>query len=476
MSPVKSANLKALAVIILVVCFIALYNVSSVNVALPAFMAHFGVSIGTVQWLMIGYSLTMGVISPMAGYFAKRFGLRRYFLVSLAGFVVLAFLSGVVSSIYMMIFIRMLQGFVGAALIPVSMILIFNYVPRARQPLFLTLQSMSLSLGPAIGPLLAGLLIQFVHWRWMFWVNVPVGLLAMVLVMRALPKEAGADAHAPDLPSLVSCTIGCFLILFSFSMAEYWGLLSTRVLGMLVVGSVLTAYFVRRQGHLHLPMLDFSVLRYRAFSITLLINCLLSMAICVGPFLFAIYLQSVRGYSPLGFGLLLLIPAIFSMSGAPIAQWLYARTTTRNITMLGLLCLVIGGMALSFIRVDSAMVFVMGALCVRYFGIGLLGMPLTDYGMKILPPALKNDGSTLLNWAKLMSNSLALSVFTLVYTLIEWDALTKMTSKAAAVAGVNAVFFWSGLLLVIGMILTARLRPIDESTLPKTDDAFEMSS
>ena len=454
----SKSNDMMLIWMIVIACFMALYNSTAMNAGLPMFIKIFDASVTEVQWIMIGYTVIMGVASPLASWFVHRFTLRNYFVYSMAIFAVLSLASGLSTNVYFLIIARAIQGVAGAALIPVTMIAIYRFVNRGKQPFFLTIQNMSLSLGPAIGPVIAGILLVYVSWRWLFWINVPLSLIAIYLGLRVLPKEETSHVEKLDSISLVTIVIGCLLVLLAFSLGSDYGLLSPIILGMIIVGSALCGYFTYRQGHLKEPILSFKPLRYREFAMSLVVNTLLSMALCLAPFVLAIYLQTVRGYSAFDYGVLLLIPAVFSIGGAPLSQRLYGRLGSKTLIGLGLLFLTVGSFLLGLSSKETSVVLFITFLCLRYLGIGLMGMPVTDHGMRALPKELQDDGSTLINWLKLMASSLSFSVFTMVYTMVSSNVAVAGNEIDAMVRGVDMVFFSSGTILAFGLILTAMLK------------------
>lgn len=454
----SKSNDMMLIWMIVIACFMALYNSTAMNAGLPMFIEIFDASVTEVQWIMIGYTVIMGVSSPLASWFVHRFTLRNYFVYSMVVFAVLSLASGLSTNVYFLIVARAIQGVAGAALIPVTMIAIYRFVSRAKQPLFLTIQNMSLSLGPAIGPVIAGILLVYASWRWLFWINVPLSVIAIYLGLCVLPKEKPTHVDKLDSISLITIVIGCLLVLLAFSLGSDYGLLSPIILAMIIVGSMLCGYFIYRQGHLKEPILSFKPLKYREFSMSLVVNTLLSMALCLAPFVLAIYLQTARGYSAFDYGLLLLIPAIFSIGGAPVSQRLYGRLSSKTLVGIGLLCLTIGSFLLGTSTRETSVVIFIAFLCLRYLGIGLMGMPVTDHGMRALPKELQDDGSTLINWLKLMASSLSLSVFTMVYTMVASDVATAGNAIDAMVRGVDWVFISSGAMLAIGLVVTAMLK------------------
>ncbi len=438
--------------------FLSLYNSVAMNIAIPTFLRVFETDLATVQWIMIGYSLMMGVMSPTAGYFTDKISCRNLFAYSMVGFAVMALVSGFCSNIYIMIVVRLLQGALAAFIVPCSMTIIYQFVPHKKRATFLTLQGMAMSMGPAIGPVISGMLLTYVNWQMMFWLNVPIALFAAWAIYHSVPYEVIATEEKLDYPGFACIIIGTVLFLLSFNMAGAWGFTSPAFWAMLLTGIVLIVLFVKRCMNSTHPILNFEVLKNNEFTITVIINSCISMALCLVPFVLAIYFQNILGYSPMFSGVILLVPAIFSIGGAPVAQWLYARMDSKKIIIAAMLFLTLGSLMLGRITLETSLLFVVAWLCFRYFGIGLSGMPITDYGMSALPRSLSNHGSALINWFKMMANSLSLSVFTMVLELRTEVYGQTMDIMNAQMYAIDDIFIYSGLILAVCVILSLFLK------------------
>ncbi|MBQ2003921.1 MAG: DHA2 family efflux MFS transporter permease subunit [Peptococcaceae bacterium] len=438
--------------------FLSLYNSVAMNIAIPTFLRVFDTDLATIQWIMIGYSLMMGVMSPTAGYFTDKISCRNLFAYSMVGFAVMALLSGFCNNIYVMIGVRVLQGALAAFIVPCSMTIIYQFVPYNQRATFLTLQGMAMSMGPAIGPVISGMLLTYVNWQMMFWLNVPIALFAAWAIYRSVPYEVVKTEEKLDYLGFACIITGTVLFLLSFNMAGNWGFTSPGFWAMLLVGLLLIAVFIRRCMHSSHPILNFGVLKNQEFTITVIINSCISMALCLVPFVLAIYFQDILGYTPMFSGVILLIPAVFSIGGAPIAQWLYARIDSKKIILAAMLFLTVGSLMLGKITLETSLLFVVAWLCFRYFGIGLSGMPITDYGMSALPRELSNHGSALINWFKMMANSLSLSVFTMVLGMRTAFYSQSMDDVLAQMKAIDDIFVYSGLILAVCVILSLFLK------------------
>ncbi len=320
--------------------FLSLYNSVALNIAVPTFVKLFDTDLGMVQWIMISYTLMIGVLSPTAGYFADKFSCRNLFSFSMLGFALVALLSGFCSNIYQMIVIRLIQGALAAFIVPCSMMIIYQFVPFQQRASFLTLQSVAMSSGPAVGPVFSGMLLTFFNWHWVFWVNVPIALFTAWAVYRSVPYEVHSSEEKLDYLGFCYVILGTVLFLLSFNQVSSWGFGSPAVWGMMGSGLILIGLFVRRCMQSVQPVLNFRVLGNKDFSLALLINSCISMALCLVPFVLAIYFQDIHGYTPMMSGIILLIPAIFSIGGGPVAQWLYSRVDSKKIILVAMLLLV----------------------------------------------------------------------------------------------------------------------------------------
>ena len=443
----KGNHLMLIAAIVLA-GFLSLYNSVAMNVAIPTFVRVFDTDLDMVQWIMISYTLMMGVLSPTAGYFSDKFSCRNLFTASMLGFGLVALISGFCTNIYVMIAIRFLQGALAAFIVPCSMIIIYQFTPFRQRSKFLTLQTVSMSMGPAVGPVISGVLLTHVSWQSVFWINVPIALFAAFAIFKAVPFEKSDSKEKLDYLGFIYVIFGTMLFLFSFNQASSYGFASPVFWGLLAVGSVLIALFVRRCLKSADPILNFRVLNNKDFSISLLVNSCISMALCLVPFVLAIYFQDIKGYSPFFSGVILLIPAVFSISGGPIAQYLYSRIDSKKIILAAMFFLSFGSIMLSGTTLESTLFFVIFWLCFRYLGIGLSSMPITDYGMSSVSRELSGHGSSLINWFKMMSTSLSLSIFTMVLSMRTAIYAKSMDLLEAQMQAIDDVFLYSAFILM----------------------------
>lgn len=447
-----------LAVAIVLSGFLTLYNSVALNLALPAFQAQFDCSLVLVQWIMIGYTLAMGVLSPTAGYFADRYSCKVLYSGAMAAFGVMAVLAGLSQNIGQIIVIRLLQGACAAFMVPCALMVIYQFLPKSKRATYLSLQSMSLALGPAIGPVLAGFLLDVGHWSWLLYLNVPLAAITAGIIWWALPLEKAANKAPFDWFGLGLVIVGTVLIMISFNLAGFFGFDSWIFWLTLIIGVVSMVLFVKRELKSRWPILNFSVLKYPAYAFCLGINSFVSMALCLAPFVLSIYFQSVLGISPWVSGLLLLVPSLVAMAMFPLAQWIYGRTTGKVLIVASCLLIAVGNGFLGRLTMETGMVYVLFWLCIRYSGIGLSGMPITDFGMRSLPEELTGHGSSFLNWCKMIATSMSLCIFTLILSSRTISYAVIHEPLQAELMAINDVFGYSTLLMLVAVLLGLKLK------------------
>ena len=286
----------------------------------------------------------------------------------------------------------------------------------------------------------------------------PLALFTAWAVYKGVPYEVRDTGKKLDYLSFVYVIFGSVLFLLSFNQMETWGVTSPGVWLMLASGAFLVALFVRRCLQSSHPVLNFRVLCVKDFTMALIINSCISMALCLVPFVLAIYFQDILGYTPMMYGLILLIPAIFSIAGGPVAQWLYQRIDSRIIILTAMMLLAGGSLMLSRTTLATGLGVVIFWLCFRYLGIGLSSMPITDYGMSSLSREEAGHGTSIINWFKMMATSLSLSIFTMVLNLRIAHYGETMDLMNAQMHGICDVFFYSGLILVFNIVMTLTLK------------------
>lgn len=402
------------AMVVIIGVFMAILDSTIVNIAIPRLQTAFGADLHSVQWVLTGYILAQGVATPTVAFFADRLGTKRLYIIALAAFTAGSALCGLAWSLPILIFFRVVQGVGGAALFPLSLTLIFREFPPQERGAAMGLFGVPALLAPALGPTLGGYIVTYAGWQLIFYINVPIGILAVILSMLLLRNYHDQVRSSFDIPGFIFSTIGLASVLYGLSEASTDGWSSTTVVGFLTAGVLALAIFVaveifiiRRGGQ---PLLDLRVFLDRNFSTSSVANVFVVFALYGGLFLLPIYLQDVRGLSAFQAGLILLPQAFASMVSVVIGGWLVDRIGVRAVVIPGLFILALANWQLSSISLDLPYQQLQVILILRGFSLGLVGQPLILAALATIRPHLLTQASSLSTVVRAVASSLGIAV------------------------------------------------------------------
>lgn len=409
------------ALVVVIGVFMSILDQTIVNIAIPSLQTAFGADIHSVQWVLTAYILTQGVFTPTAGYFADTLGTKRFYIISLIAFTVGSALCGLAWNLPALIFFRILQGAGGASLFPLSITMLFREFPPQERGLASGFFGIPALLAPAIGPTLGGYLVTYAGWQAIFYINVPIGIAAVILVSIFIRETPIVANQRFDFLGFFFAAIGLATLLYGLSDASTDGWGSIKVIGFLAVGAIFIAIFiateliiVSREGQ---PLLDLRLFRNGPFRNSIIASVFVIFSLFGGVFLFPVYLQSLRGQSAFAAGLLLLPQALASMVSVLVGGRLVDRIGVRAVMIPGLLVLAYATWQLSFITIYSPYWWLQTMLIIRGFGLGLCIQPLTVAGLSEIPGRQLAQASSLNTVARAVSSSLGIAVLaTLVQT------------------------------------------------------------
>ncbi len=409
------------AMVVIIGVFMSILDSTIVNIAIPRLQTAFGADLHSVQWVLTAYILTLGVVTPTTAFFADRFGLKRFYLFSLAAFTLGSALCGLAWSLPVLIAFRILQGIGGASLFPLSLTLLFREFPPEERGTSMGFFGIPALLAPALGPTLGGYLVTTADWQVIFFINVPIGIIAIILAILLLHDYPHEARTRFDVPGFIFATLGLASLLYALSDASTDGWGSTTVLGFLFAGLSALCVFVvvelqiaRRGGQ---PLLDLRVFANGPFAISTLTNLFVIFALYGGLFLLPVYLQNLRGLSAFQAGLLLFPQALASMISVLVGGRLVDRIGVRLVVIPGLLVLAFANWQLSFLTLTSPYGWIQAMIILRGFALGLVGQPLIVSALSEIRPRQLTQASSLSTVARSVSSSLGIAVLaTLVQT------------------------------------------------------------
>lgn len=396
--------------------FMGILDASIVNVALPRIMAIFNSSFDEIQWVMTIYLLVGGVVIPITGYLGDRYGYKLIYILALAFFTVSSGFCGFSWNTDSLVVARGFQAIGGGMVIPLSMAIIYKIVPREKIGMALGIWGLTMTVAPAIGPTLGGYLVDNFSWRLIFYINLPVGIIAVYLSYLFVPETERQEGLTFDYPGFILCGIGCFCVLLGLSEgpSEGWG--SQYIVTLFTVALFSLALFAVWELIVPQPMLDIRLLRNGIFAVSILATCLISITMFATVFLVPIFAQSVQGYTPMQTGLIIMPMALISGFIMPISGRLFDKVGATPLAAFGLILLIWTTYELGQLDVNSSIRELQSWLVLRGVGLGLTMMPVMTAGMNAVPHMMVGRASAISNVFRQISASFGIAVLTYVMT------------------------------------------------------------
>ncbi|GCE26328.1 MFS transporter [Dictyobacter alpinus] len=400
--------------------FMSILDSTIVNIAIPRLQSAFGSDLNSVQWVLTGYTLAQGVATPLTAFLSERLGIKRFYMLSLAGFTIGSALCGIAWSLPVLIVFRLIQGMTGAFLSPLAITLIYREFAPAERGTAMGVLGIPILLAPAFGPTLGGYIVTFAGWQLIFYINLPLGIIGLILAAIFI-REARAEARTSfDIPGFLLSASGLGLLLYGLSSASTDGWTSGTVLSCLIAGAILLTTFIfvelDRARHEKQPLLDIRVFGNRSFSTSSFASILVTFTLFGGLFLVPVYLQNLRQLSAFQAGLLLLPQAFASMFAVVIGGRLVDRFGVRAVVIPGLILTAISMWRFTFLDLYIPYTSFQWLLILRGFGIGLCLQPLMVSALAEIQPRMLAQATAVSTTLRFVGSSLAVAI---VATLVQ---------------------------------------------------------
>ncbi|WP_426567147.1 DHA2 family efflux MFS transporter permease subunit [Angustibacter sp. McL0619] len=478
---IDGAVLKVAGVVVLG-AIMSIIDITVVNVALRTFQVEFAkngqpLAYSAVAWTVTAYTLALATVIPMSGWAADRFGTKRLYMLAITLFTLGSILCATAPSIGFLIAFRVLQGLGGGMLMPVGMTIMTRAAGPARMGRLMAILGVPMLLGPIFGPILGGWLIDNFSWHWIFLINVPIGLVALIYSRFALEKDNPVPSETFDFVGMLMMSPGLALFLFGISsIPGEGGIGHPKVLIPALIGLVLMVSFVFYSFKPKHPLLDLRLFKNRNLSVSLITMFIFAAAFFGGLLLIPQFLQQVQGESPLSAGWLVAPQGIGAMVTMPIAGALTDRYPVGRIVPFGLVGIIIGMFSLTQITAESShWGFLIPVLFVMGLGMGATMMPIMTSALKTLKHHEVARGSTLLNINQQISSSIGVAIFSVVLTNALLDnvpASPALAPQAAAAAFSHT--FWVAAWLVTLTLIPAYFLPRKREESKLLEDADDV--
>lgn len=402
--------------VMLIGAFVAFLNQTLINVALPQMMDRFHISAATADWLTTIFLLVNGIVIPITAYLMERFTTRQLYLSAMGLFTLGTLVCGLAPNFTVILVGRVIQAAGAGVLFPVITNLIFTLFPQDKRGWAMGLLGVAMNFAPAVGPTLSGWIVQSYSWRVLFFIVFPIALIDLLLA--AFLAKNVTDTSRPRLDGLgvVLSTVGFGGVLYGFTIAGENGWGSSDVTWSLIVGFVVLILFVWRQLSVRHAILEFRIFRYKMFTLTTIINVIVTMSLYSGVILMPIYMQNVRGFSPLLSGLMLLPGGIVMGLMSPITGILFDKMGAKWLAVVGLLITVFTTYALTRLHTNTTFAYVTWVYTARMFGMSILMMPIFTAGLNELAMTLNRYGTAMVNTLRMIAGALGMAFFVSIMT------------------------------------------------------------
>jgi EmrB/QacA subfamily drug resistance transporter len=433
------AQVWRISAVVILGSIMSILDTTIVNVALDTLHTDLHSSIANIQWVVTGYMLSLAAVIPITGWAARRFGAKRVYLVSLVLFTAGSALCGLAASATQLIIFRVLQGVGGGMIMPIGQLMMAEAAGPKRMGRVMSIMSVPIMLAPILGPTIGGLILDSVSWRWIFYVNLPVGVVAVIAAWRILPTVKRERTEPLDYLGLVLMAGGFPLIIYGLAeIGVTGGFTSLKVVAPLILGVLLVLIFVWHALRVRYPLLNVRLYKRPTFSTASIAMVALAAALFGGMILLPLYWQGVRHYSVLDTGLLTAPQGLGAAMVMPIAGKLTDRIGGGPLTLLGAVLTTVATIPFALIGAHTSVLFLSFAMLFRGFGIGFAFMPAMSAAFASLDRSELPDATPQLNVLQRVGGSVGTAVLAVVLQRALIGAHTP--SQAASAYGTA---FWA---------------------------------
>jgi EmrB/QacA subfamily drug resistance transporter len=451
----------SVSIVFVAAMFMSIMDSTIVNVALPSLARQLAVPNASIDAVVVGYLVSLAVVIPASGWLGDRFGTKRVFLVALALFSITSALCGIAGSFGMLVIFRILQGAAGGALTPVGTAILYRTFPPEQRVQVSRILIFPTVLAPALGPVLGGFLVDSLSWRWVFFVNVPVGIAACIFGLIFLYEHSEPGAGRFDLAGFFLAGIGLALIMYALSEGPTYGWGSIDVFGSMIVGVIVLAAFVIIELRKREPMIDLRLFGDRLFRSTNLVSMFASAGFLGILFVAPLFLQEARGVSALTSGLTTFPEALGVVTSTQIVARLYPNVGPRRLIAFGLtgvtilmtlLCLMGNDTSLWLMRV---LMFFIGA------GMAYSFLPVQAAAFATISGAATGRASAIYNAQRQLGAALGVAIIGSVLSFVGPVYRTSTGTVLPNLTAYHVAFLASAALALIGACIALTVHDRD---------------
>ena len=448
---ISNQTRKLLLIVMIAGCFLSTLNQTLLNVALSDLMIIFHVTPTTIQWLATGFMLVNGVLVPITAYLMKRFSTRQLFISSMLFLLVGSIIAASAMNFSVLLAGRMIQAVGAGIIIPLMMTVIVFLYPMEERGAVMGKVGFAIIFAPAIAPTIAGFIVEYMSWRWLFIGLIPFVVIIILLAYKYLLNVAEGAKVKLDGLSVIYSTIGFGFLLFGFSSAGSRGWGDWLVLTTIILGLVVTIAFCQRQLSSKDPLLNLSVFKYKMFSMTTIVNIAITILMYADLILLPMYLQDGRGFTAFEAGLLLLPGAIINAMLSPVTGKLFDKYGAKPLFIIGMTFIALSMWAVIDLSSSTSYGYILVRTIILRIGLSFITMPLNTAALNALPKELASHGSAVNNTIRQLAGAIGTAVIVTIYSI----QLTKASvgSNEGYVTAANTTYFFMLVVAIIAFII-----------------------
>lgn len=446
--------------VVMIGASLSFLDTTIVNVAVRTLSVELHAGLGAVQWVVTAYLLALAAVIPLTGWAARRYGAARLYVAALTVFTVGSVMCACSHSVGMLVVSRAIQGIGGGAIMPIGTMIWTAQSSKAQMGRVMGLIAIPIILAPTLGPTIGGLLIRYINWQAIFWLNIPFGVLGIGLALRLLPQDKGSKAGRLDLAGLILSSTGVVGIIYGLAAFGAAGQ-TTTVLVSLVIGLVALACFVAHALQAKQPLLDLKIYNNRLFTAAAVATFALGAANYGGMILMPLYLQTVRGEGVIVAGLLVAPTGLGALLASPFIDRYKAGITA----FAGAVILAISTIPFVFLTATTPYAVLCLLMVVRGIGFGLSIIPAMTAAYQAIASKKIADATPQLNVLQRVGGAIGTTVLTVILD----DQLRHYTTPAGQADGFGNTFLWVLVITISAAIPTLVLAYTERQARRRTD-------
>ncbi|HEU0073516.1 MAG TPA: MDR family MFS transporter [Dehalococcoidia bacterium] len=435
--------------------FMDLLDMTIITVAVPTLATEFSASTTTIEWVVTGYLLSLAVFIPISGWLGDRFGTKRTFMTALSIFLAGSVLCGLAWDIDSLIAFRVVQGIGGGMLTPVGMAMLFRAFPPAERAAASAVLAIPITVAPALGPLLGGYLVDYQDWRWIFFINIPVGVVSLLAAGLLLREEVQGAPGKLDVPGFALSAAGLVAVVYGLAEAGQHGFDDGRVVLFGLAGLALLGAFTLVELRTAEPMIDVRLLSDKLFGASNFVMFVGNASIMGSFFILPIFLQTQKGLGPFDVGLVTFPLAVGVALMAQPAAKLYPKIGPRRMLMIAFAGNMVLTAGLALVDYNTSDWLIGGSMLIRGMFFGFLFIPLQAATFATISPEATGRASSLFSVTRQVAASLGVAILATALTNrlgVHEAVLADPATRDAALSAFQDTFLFAGALSVLGML------------------------